>query len=76
MVLIFLGNADHQAQVGRHHPISSSFAHADLVPLPGGELVLRHVLQLLHRLHVVRKLDFFGSSEQWNASNAAQVEAD
>ena len=76
LVLIFLGNAHDQAEVGCHHPVARSLAHADAMSLPGSAILLSDIEQFLHGLHVVSQLDFFRCSEQWNSTNAAQVITD
>ena len=41
LVLVFLRHAHHEAEVGGHHPVAGPFAHADLVAMPGGQLLFR-----------------------------------
>ena len=76
LVLVFLGDADHKAEVGRHHPIPGTFAHADFVTITGGELLFREFLKLLHLLDVVRQFNLFSGCQQRNATDAAEIKTD
>ena len=54
LVLILLGDADDEPQVGGHHAIAGAGAHPDLVLLPGRQFCGGEFLQALHGLHMVR----------------------
>ena len=64
LILIFLGNTHHKAKVGRHHPISGPFAHANAMTLPRCAFVLWNIQQLLHGLNVVCQFDLLCSGEE------------
>ena len=76
LVLILLGHAHHQAQVGGHHPVAGALAHADLSFLLGREALLRQLLEGFARLDVVGEFDFLGWREQGHPADGAQVPAD
>ena len=71
LVLILLGDADHQAQVGGHHAITGPLGHAQLALVLGGVLPCRQLQQAFASLHVVVQLNFFGGREQGHPSNGA-----
>ena len=74
--MILLGNAYNEPQIGSHHAIPGALAHADLVALSGGEILLRQFLELLHLLNMVRQLNLFSGGQQWNPTDAAEIKPD
>ena len=76
LVLVLLGHAHHQAQVGRHHSVAGPLGHAELALVLGGELLGRKLEEAFAGLHVVRQFDFLGCREQGHPSDRAQIPAD
>ena len=76
MVLILLGDADHQAQVGGHHAVAGTATHAHLLALLGSAFFSGNFAELLHLLNLVGQLNFFSGSEQRHSADVAEIPAD
>ena len=76
LILVFLGDAHDEPEIGSHHAIPGTFAHSDAMALSCCQFVFSKLLELLHVLDMVSKLNFLGCSQQWDTPDAAEIKTD
>ena len=70
LALVFLGDADHQAQVGFHHALFGALAHThDLLFMRCIGLAFVFFGKPHHRLHLIAEFDFFRGRQQGHPTN-------
>ena len=72
--LVFLGNADDEAQVGLHHPLFGALAHThDLLFMRCIGVAFVFFGKPHHGLHLIAQFNLFGGRQQRNPANGREV---